>query len=431
MSKSKLPSQRLLWSTCLGNFFEYYDTTLYAFLSAFLAPLLFPEEDQITGLILMYAIIPLGMLARPIGAIVFGYIGDIYGRQQALFFTLGGMSLISGCIALSPTYSQAGIIAPIIFCVGRMVQNFFSAGEAMGGAIYLLENTDEERHDLLSSVYGASTIGGIILASAGVALLSHFNAIEWWRLLYFIGCITAFFGFIIRGRASSHSLNVITSLTPILNLSKIFFSYHKALLLIAIASGLNYANYSIALVLMNGFIPLVTSFTKTQMISLNTLLLVFDFCSLPFFGWLSSKISREKVMLSASLGIGFTAIPLFMLLPQASFVNILIIRICLVIFGVAFCAPFHAWAQNLVPPAHRFTIISFGYALGSQFLGGPTAALSLWAYKKTGMVSSLGWYWTALAILGSLTLAFSMKTFKKTGLPYHSPLRPQELTERI
>ncbi|HEV8050901.1 MAG TPA: MFS transporter, partial [Parachlamydiaceae bacterium] len=143
MSKTTLSFSRLLWSTCLGNFFEHYDTTLYAFLAPFLAPLIFPQADQITGLILMYAIIPFGMLARPLGAFVFGYIGDNYGRQRALFFTLAGMSLVTGCIALSPTYSQAGMIAPLIFCLGRMVQNFFAAGEAMGGAIYLLENSEE------------------------------------------------------------------------------------------------------------------------------------------------------------------------------------------------------------------------------------------------------------------------------------------------
>jgi MHS family proline/betaine transporter-like MFS transporter len=379
MTKFQLHSKGLLWSTYLGNFFEHYDTTLYAFLSVFLAPLLFPGEDQITGLILMYAIIPLGMLVRPIGAVFFGYIGDNYGRQQALFFTLGGMSIVSGLIALSPTYSQAGMFAPMFFCLGRLMQNFFAAGEAMGGAILLLENADDKRHDILSSLFSTSTIGGIILASAGVSLFGYYNGIEsGWRLLYFIGCITALFGVIIRRQTSPLSIKIPPAIpeAPLLSLSKTIFTYRKVLCLIAIGSGFNYANYSIALVLMNGFIPLVSSFTNSQMIALNTLLLVFDFCTLPFFGWLASKVSREKVMLCASISIVLTGIPLVMLVPHASFTSLLLIRVCLVTFGVAFCAPFHAWAQKLVPQAHRYTIISLGYALGSQLLGGPTAALS-------------------------------------------------------
>src|SRR5204862_5975364 len=98
-------SHSRFWSAWLGNFFEHYDTALFGFLSPFLAPLIFPDKEPIVALILTYAIIPLGMLARPIGSLVFGYIGDVYGRKQALFLTLAGMSCVSGCIAFTPTYS--------------------------------------------------------------------------------------------------------------------------------------------------------------------------------------------------------------------------------------------------------------------------------------------------------------------------------------
>ncbi len=419
MTTQNNPTRTQLWSACLGNFFEHYDTALFGFLSVFLAPLIFPEKDHVTALILTYAMIPLGMLARPFGALVFGRIGDIYGRKQALFLTLGGMSIVSGCIAFSPTFAQAGILAPIIFGLGRILQNFLASGETMGGAIFLLENTPEKRHDILSGFYNATTIGGILFASAGVALLCHFNATEWgWRVLYLIGCLTAFFGFMLRRQLSPDTWNNSSSVPSgsILNLIKIFWTHRKPLFLIAISSGFAYANYMIALVLTNGFIPLVSSVSKAEMMSLNTILLVLDFCTLPLFGWLSSKISREKLMLSASLGVVLTGIPLFMLLPHASFMGIIGIRICLVLFGVAFFAPFHAWAQQLVPAAHRYIIVSFGYAIGSQLFGGPTAALSLWAYQTTGIISSVTWYWSVLALFSSIALVTTMKSKKEVVL---------------
>ena len=180
--------------------------------------------------------------------------------------------------------------------------------------------------------------------------------------------------------------------------------------MISISSGFAYANYAIALVLMNVFIPLISSLTKTEMMNINTSLLLLDFCALPFFGWVASKMSREKMMLAAALAVAICAIPLFILLENGSLSVVIGVRIYLVILGVAFFAPFHAWAQQLVPPAHRYAIISLGYAIGSQLLGGPTAALSLWCYKQTGIASSVAWYWMALALMSSVAIGITLKS---------------------
>lgn len=413
-----ITSRRPLWNACLGNLFEHYDTALFGFLSPFLAPLIFPNEAPITALILTYAIIPLGMLSRPLGALVFGYIGDVYGRMYALFLTLGGMAFISGCIAFSPTYAQAGIWAPIIFCLGRAAQNFLAAGETMGGAIFVLENSSEKRHDLLSGLYGASSIGGILLASLGVFLISQYDAVNLgWRFLYLCGCITALFGCMIRRSSDPvQPSQPSTKLSPtIVELKNMFKTCKKPFLFIVIASGFTHATYSMSLILMNGFVPLVSSLTKTEMIEINTYLLVLDFCALPFFGWISSKVNREKLMLSASLAVVLLSTPLLLSLEGASLSGVIAVRIVFVICGVAFCAPFHAWAQQLIPPSYRYAVISMGYALGSQLLGGPTAMLSLWCFQKTGMISSIGWYWMALALASSASLAMTLRMKNKSS----------------
>jgi MFS transporter, MHS family, proline/betaine transporter len=404
-------SRRQLWNACLGNLFEHYDTALFGYLSPFLAPLIFPDKEPIVALILTYAMIPLGMLARPIGSLVFGYIGDIYGRKQALFLTLAGMSFVSGCIAFSPTYSQAGVFSPIIFCIGRVVQNFLAAGETMGGAIFLLENSSEKRHDLFSSLYSASTMGGHLLASLGVFLLGYYNLTHSaWRFLYLIGCVTALFGCLIR--RSTHTMQSSVKIPPtITNLRKTLWTYRKALVWIMITSGFASATYSIALVLMNGFIPLVSTLSKTEVMKINTFLLVLDFCALPFFGWVATKVPREKLMLSASLGVVLFAVPLILSLKGALLMGVIGVRIAFVVFGVAFFAPFHAWAQQLVPSTCRYAVISLGYALGTQALGSPTAGLALWCFQKTGMMSSVVWYWMFLGFLSSgiITLALRKK----------------------
>lgn len=297
-----MTSRKQMWNACLGNLLEHYDTALFGFLSPFLAPLIFPKNDPIIALILTYALIPLGMLARPLGALVFGHIGDVYGRGRSLFLTLVGMGIISAGIALTPTYVQVGLLAPVLFCLGRLLQNFLAAGETMGGAIFVLEHAPQRRHDWLSGLYSASAIGGHLLASVGVFAISKWFVVDpGWRLLYLCGCLTTLFGAMIRRTSTPMEPSLYFGYN-VDKLKSVLWTNRKVLLIIILCSGFAHSTYSIALVLMNGFIPLVTSLSKSEVMKLNSYLLVLDFCALPVFGWMASKVSRERLMLSVCLG---------------------------------------------------------------------------------------------------------------------------------
>lgn len=408
-STSISPAHRL--AIYLGNLFEHYDTALFSMIAPFIAPLFFPEQDLIVAIILTYAIIPLGIISRPIGALFFGYIGDRYSRQRALFFTLIGMAVATGLISILPTYNQAGLLSPLLLCVARILQNFFAAGEIAGGAIYLLENSTEQDHNLQSSYYGASTVAGSLLASFGVTLLSYFQIIDFgWRILYVLGMITALFGFYLRHSPSNFSLsssNKVITPQPMHRLRNILWDNRRAFFSIIIISGFYYANYSIALVLMNGFLPLISNISKTTIMSLNTLLIVLDLGLLPLFGYLANKFSRRYFMASAAICAAITAIPLFSILEGASLLIIIAVRSCFVIIGIWFSASFHAWAQSQVSQEHRYTVVSFGYAIGTQLLGAPATAIALWTYHTTGLVSSAAWYWTLLALISIPVMLYS------------------------
>lgn len=407
------------WSVLLGNLFEHYDTALFSLLSPFLAPLFFPDQDPLTALILTYCIIPFGMIARPLGSLIFGYIGDTRGRKETLILSLSGMAIFTGLMGFLPTYQQGGFLAPILLSIGRFLQNFFAAGETMGGAIYLIENSPESQKDLMSSLYSSSTIAGVLFASAGVSILCAFHIIqEYWRVLYFSGFFTAIFVVFLRTKTPLFLAN-LPHKPPFKSVFKVCWDKRQALVTIAIASGFSYASYLLPLIMMNGFIPLVSSVSNTEMMHLSTFLLCIDFLLLPAFGWLASRFSREKMMIFSSMLAMIAGYPLFWLLDGASLFTVIFVRFSLVVIGVWFSAPFHAWAQTLVSSSHRYTLISFGYALGSQFIGGPTAVVSLWLFQKTDEIVSVGLYWMVLGLLASYFVA-KQKTLAKKPVQCNS-----------
>lgn len=386
----------------LGNLFEHYDTALFSLLSPFLAPLFFPKQDPLMALLLTYAIIPLGMIARPIGALFFGYIGDTKGRKQALMLSLSGMAIVTACIGFIPTYQQAGVLAPVLLSFSRLLQNFFASGENVGGAIYLMEHSSDTQQDWLSGLFSASTVAGILLASFGVSVLCLLDVVyDYWRLLYYFGCLTALCAYGLRTQAEE-SLQSTSLSTK--NIFKVCWEQRSILLTIAVAAGFSYVSYTIALVSINGFIPLISKITKEEMMHYTTFLLVVDFLLLPIFGLIAQRFSREKMMIGAGLVAAISGFPLFFLLNQATVATVIFVRFILVIIGVWFSAPFYAWAQNLISPAHRYTLLSFGYAIGSQLFGGPGAAISLWLFHQTGLITSLAWYWMGLGLLSSVLI---------------------------
>ena len=140
MRINKKFSLRFFLTACVGNLFENYDAALFGVLSPYLASILFPDKAPLSALIWVYAMIPIAKLARPLGALLFGYIGDTYGRRHALFLTMMGMAIVSCLIGACAFFTHMAFIAPVVFFIGKALQNFFAAGETMGGAIFLLEN---------------------------------------------------------------------------------------------------------------------------------------------------------------------------------------------------------------------------------------------------------------------------------------------------
>lgn len=392
-----------------GNFLEHYDCALFSLLAPFLAPLFFDQKDPVVSLILTYAMLPLGFLSRFFGSLFFGWLGDHLGRKKALCSSLTGLSITTVLMGFLPTYAQVGMIAPLGLLLARLLQGFFAAGETVGGAIFVLEQTENRKRSWMSSLYDASSVLGMLTASFILFLYSYFAQEISWRYLFWAGALTAIVALILR-TASKEEMKL--KIKKERNF-RVFLQYKRVFMTIALAAGFSSSIYCLAFTLVSGYIPLITSITKSQIIKINTYLLFFDMCVLPLFGYLATKIGKEKQMLIGALSTAIIAIPCFYCFSVSSILIVTIGRVLLVIAGVVFSATYHAWAQELVKQEHRYRILCTAHVAGSQIIGTSTAFISLWLYKVSGWIAAPALYVICVALLAAWAVFTSTHTFKK------------------
>lgn len=359
----------------IGNILYHFDRALFGLLAPFLAPLFFPESDPITALIYIYCMIPLGLLTKSLGVFVFGRLGDTLGRAKVLSLTLMGMAVLTSIMGLLPTHAQAGPLAPLLLLLTRLGFDFFAAAETTGSALFLMERSRPEKRSLVGSLVDASGILGTLLASCAVWLgASHPN---FWRVLFLAGSALGIVGWALRKipNATQEGQFYIPTLT-------ILWNHRRLVLSIAAVSGFSYANYYLVTTFMNGYLPLISTISKAEAVSLNSLLLAFDLILLPLFGLLSIKVAKEKLMLFAIAGITAFSLPLYYSLQDCSLLLAGAVRILLTLFGVCLAAPFHAWVYEQSPPNHRYLVGAMGTLLGGKLFGSLFPALSLWSYHQ-------------------------------------------------
>ncbi len=394
---------RCYLAAIFGNLLEHFDNALYVFAAPFIAPLFLGEKDPLSALILLYAIPLMGCAARPLGALFFGRIGDRQGRKKALFLSLLGLAVTTVAIGCLPTYHRVGNTAFFGLASIKILQTFFLAGESAGGAVFALEHTPKGKRSLVASLYDLSTMAGILLAS-GLCLIFHRLGIiaSAWRFLFYCGALTAFFGLFLRKRTQEPEEFLSKSHYPSdFSFRRAGKDHFKTIFALTLASGFSHVTYAFAFVFMAVYAPLMTSLSQAKALALNTPLMLFDALLLPLFGYLAMRWGKEKIMLFGAGGIVLVAIPFFTFLKGASLATVIALRLSIVFFGVAFAAPYYAWAVEKIPPFRRFTLLSLSNAFAYYF-GKPTTALCLWLYKKTHLAAAPGIY---LAVMATAALA--------------------------
>ena len=319
----------------LGNLLEYYDHSLYGYLAPTLASHFFPSQDPVISVIIAYLLIPIGFISRPLGGYWIGKIGDKLDRRKALAISILGMGAVTFLIGCLPVYQKIGLLAPILLVLCRLLQAFFVGAEFNGGAITLLENTDNHLQGFMSGLYSATTVAGILLASMMAWVVSLYPSLSW-RFPFYLSFFTAMIAFYIR------IIMVAPLQSPSKKLSKnipfkVFIKIYKLpVFTVTGAAGLFSTLYLIPSIFLNTYVPIISNLSPERIVFLNNIALLVYMLSLFFFGLLSIRFSVLSIMrVGAILTVTFSY-PLFCLLVDTNLKKVLIVKICFSIIAGAF-----------------------------------------------------------------------------------------------
>ncbi|MGN7661818.1 MAG: MFS transporter, partial [Anaplasma sp.] len=392
-------------STIVCNTLVWYDYVLFGSMAGIIGELFFPQEDVYSSLLSSFCVFFVGFCMRPFGASIFGHIGDRYGRRVALTTSIIAMSVPIGFMAVIPTYEQAGVLAPVLLVICRLIQGVSLGGES-GNATFLIEHSKKGNTGLFGSFEVLSAVLGGVFALAVKILVRHVTGDDFgiwgWRVPFIIGFVVGIISVFIRARggespayelhSESEGRGVLTNESPVKHLLK---HYRRPLLIAICIDCVENCAFHIILVF---FISFVQNFSPSVIIGPQTSemieIVIVVICGVftVAFGALSDVWGRQKVMGGASVALFFLAMPVFWLLSQGS---ALCVGLGYLLFGIPFAAtlgPSSAAMSELFPTKVRYTGFGIARNVASALGGGIAPAFCTWLIRATGWNISPGLY---------------------------------------
>ena len=402
-----------------GNLVEWYDWFAYATFSIYFAPLFFPKGDLTAQLLNTAAIFAAGFLMRPIGAWVMGIYGDRHGRKAGLTLSVVLMAAGSLMIACAPTYAQAGVAAPVLLVIARMIQGLSVGGEYGSSATYLSEMAPADRRGFWSSFQYATLSGGQLLAILTAlvlqAVLSEAQLGAWgWRIPFVIGAGLAVGVYLMRRRMTeTASFATIDQHVVQSSLTILWRDHRRACILVAMMSGGGgLASYAFTTYMLKYLIN-SAGFAKGTATWIIAAALIWSFVLQPGAGMLADRFGRKPLLFVAGIGVAVVAVPVYTLVGHATspLAALALILIPITLHG-GYTANNAMVKAELFPAPVRALGVAFPYALGNTLLAGTVEYVALW-FKSSGHESGFFWY---VAVMVAMTVvAYMMLPETKTA----------------
>lgn len=416
-------NRKVIVSGMLGNGLEWYDYALYGHMSIVFSQLFFAagsKADESMNLILTYLIFAAGFIARPLGAVLFGRIGDKYGRKKALVASMILMAIPTGCIGLLPTYEMIGVAAPILLLLIRILQGLSLGGAFSGSMSFVVEHAPSTMRSTIGSVTMLSLVIGFLFGSlvstAMASILSHEDFMSWgWRLPFFLGIGIGLVGFYIRDHAEESPVyeeakkSGTLSTTPV----KDAFTIHWCRMLegFSIYLFVTIPFYIIA-IYMIGYSKEHLGLNEREALQINSMAMVGMFLLILPMARLADKIGRKKVLMSAIVVMSVLVVPAFELMSTGDYWNVAAGQFMLALILGWYLAPVPAILVELFPTSIRYTGMSLSYNF-CAILGGFMPSICAWLIQETGSKTSIMYLIFASALASFIALALYRDRWKE------------------
>ena len=416
-------TRRVSWASMVGTSLESFDFYVYSYFAAILlGPLFFEPLGAVGASLASFATIAAAFVIRPIGAIVFGYMGDRLGRRATLLWTVGIMGVATGLIGVLPTYAQAGWIGAVLLVVLRLAQGISLGGE-WGGSILL---ATEHSHPLKRAFYAAipqlgSPVGSILSATVFIVLTLALPADQlaaWgWRVPFLLAIPLLLVSLYLRW--SIDETPVFTEVAKQGRRDRLpfvtMFTQRPAAMVIAIGAALlGIGSYSLMNTYTINYGAAQLGFAYYDLLIATTIGGLLQLITIPLFGAWAARIGSARVVAWGALGTLIIAFPMYLLLQSANF-GVLVGM--MIVGGIL---PTMSWAalgglmNDLFPDSFRYSALSFAYALAATISGFVPLITS-----ALGAATDFAWWHPGLvlAALSAITLVSAWAASRRRPEP--------------
>ncbi|MGZ4836387.1 MAG: MFS transporter [Terriglobales bacterium] len=430
--------RRVIVAASVGNVIEWYDFYIFGSLAAVLSVKFFEQSHPVAALLSTIALFTAGFLIRPLGAFLFGWMGDRVGRKYTFLVTLSGMGLGTGAIGLIPTYQSIGLTAAFLLFGLRMIQGLCLGGEYGGAITYVAEHVpDDSRGYYTGWLQTSPTLGIVVSLAVIIATRTYFgNQVfdEWaWRVPFLVSFLLVAIAIYIRLQLQE---------TPIFQEIKAkgqmtrnpwkeaFLSSNIKYILIAtvvlIGQGVVWYSGQFWALYFLQQVSKVDPLTSAYIVGAALLIAT---PSLIFFGWLSDIIGRKPVILGGMLLAAITYYPLYLWLgtvTQPGNINypiaIFIIFILVCYVGMVY-GPVGAFLAEFFPGRIRYTSVSVPYHIGNGWGGGLVPFITSASFAATGSIGYALIYPIAVPAVCFVLSVFLMPETRKISI--WEPIEPR------